>query len=101
MLNFFLKKSIPITTMNQNYADYCIKATNESVRKISEKYTLGRNKPLFQTKFTYQHHHNDDNDDNDDNDNYHDIDKICFFYKFIFFISISKITFFLYKRLTN
>lgn len=37
--------------INKNLNDYCKKYTNESIIKMTEKYTLERNKPKIQNPF--------------------------------------------------
>jgi hypothetical protein len=58
--------------------------TNESIRKITEKYNLERNKPIIKNPLAV------DEDDAKPNLN---------FYNFLLFLSISTITIFFYKRL--
>lgn len=41
----------PTYIFNKNINDYCRKYTNESIIKITEKYTLERNKPKIQNPF--------------------------------------------------
>jgi hypothetical protein len=59
--------------------------TNESIRKITEKYNLERNKPIIKNPLAV------DEDDAKPNLN---------FYNFLLFFSISTITIYFYKRLT-
>ena len=58
--------------------------TNESIRKITEKYNLERNNPIIKNPLAV------DEDDAKPNLN---------FYNFLLFLSISTITIFFYKRL--
>lgn len=58
--------------------------TNESIRKITEKYNLERNKPIIKNPLAV------DEDDAKPNLN---------FYNFLLFLSISTITIYFYKRL--
>ena len=58
--------------------------TNESIRKITEKYNLERNKPIIKNQLAV------DEDDAKPNLN---------FYNFLLFLSISTITIYFYKRL--
>ncbi len=58
--------------------------TNESIRKITEKYNLERNKPTIKNPLVV------DEDDAKPNLN---------FYNFLLFLSISTITIYFYKRL--
>ena len=58
--------------------------TNESIRKITEKYNLERNKPTIKNPLAV------DEDDAKPNLN---------FYNFLLFFSISTITIYFYKRL--
>ena len=58
--------------------------TNESIRKITEKYNLERNKPTINNPLVV------DEDDAKPNLN---------FYNFLLFLSISTITIYFYKRL--
>ena len=70
--------------MNKTLYDYCKKSTQDSVKKLTEKYNLERNKPKIKNPL----------DENDDSA------KPEFnFYGFLAFISISTIGFFIYKRL--
>ena len=58
--------------------------TNESIRKITEKYNLEKNKPIIKNPLAV------DEDDAKPNLN---------FYNFLLFLSISTITIYFYKRL--
>lgn len=80
MLNCFNKRPIYI---NKSLSDYCKKTTDESIRKLTEKYNKERYNPK---KFVLI----DDNDDKNNNFN---------FLNLIIFLSISSITICLYKRL--
>ena len=81
MFSFYMPKT-PIV-MNQALYDYCKKSTQESVRKITEKYNLERNKPKINNPFT---------DSDSDKPNFN-------FYGFIAFLSMSTLGFVIYKRL--
>jgi len=41
----------PNNLFNKTISDYCRKYTNESIIKMTEKYTLERNKPKIQNPF--------------------------------------------------
>ena len=83
MLNCFIKR--PIYPFNKNLSDYFRISTNESIRKLIEKQNLERNKPKFKNLF---------NNDDDDND------KPKFdVYDFLFFLSLSIVSIYIYKRL--
>ena len=73
--------------MNKTLYDYCKKSTQESIRKLTEKHNLERNKIKIKNPL-------DKNPDSDDNG------KPEFnFYSFLAILSISTIGFLLYKRL--
>jgi hypothetical protein len=73
----------PNYLFNTNISDYCRKCTNDSIIKMTEKYTLERNKPKIQNPF-------------DDKNN----DKPKFsIYDFLIIFTISTMTLFFYKRL--
>jgi hypothetical protein len=48
----------PNYLFNKNINDYCRKYTNESIIKITEKYTLERNKPKIQNPFDLKNNDN-------------------------------------------
>lgn len=78
MLNFTKMPLHPLQfKVNLNY-------TNESIRKITEKYNLEKNKPTIKNPLAL------DEDDAKPSLN---------FYKFLLFLSISTITIYFYKRL--
>ena len=83
MLNCFFRQPYPIT-LNKSLSEYCRSSTNESIRKLTERYNSDKNKPKISLNF------NDDDDNNNPKFN---------FYDFIFFLSVSTIVFFIYKRL--
>lgn len=81
MLTCFQKR--PIIFYNKKLADYCRKTTEDSIKKITEKYNLERNKQKI-------------NNPLEDDDN----DKPKFnLYGFITFLSISTLAIYFYKRL--
>lgn len=82
MLSCFTKRPI---YFNKNLSDYCTKIMNDSIRKLTEKYNLERNKPKVKNIF----HDDDDNDE---------IPKFNLNI-FLIFLSISTITIYFYKRL--
>jgi len=67
---------------NKTLSDYCKRTTNESIRKLTEKYSLERKNPKIKNPLV----------DEDDNNKFN-------IYGFITFLSISTITFLFYKRL--
>lgn len=69
--------------MNQALFEYCTRSTQESVRKITEKYNLERNKPKFNNPL-------EDNGNDKPQPN---------FYGFLILLSVSTIGFILYKRI--
>jgi hypothetical protein len=81
MLNCYLKKPL---YLNNGLRDYCNKTTNESIRKLTEKYNLERN---IQKNAILL-----DCDDNDERPNINLLN-------FLLFLSVSSITFYFYKRL--
>jgi len=82
MLNFTRNKPF---YFNKNLRDYCTKTTNESIRKITENYNLEKKKLKFKNLI---------HDDNDEPKN-----PEFNFYSLLIFLSISSISFYLYKRL--
>jgi len=67
---------------NKNINNYCRNSTNVSIKKITDKYNLERNKPKIQNPF----------EDNDDKP------KVGI-YSTLVFLSISTMVFFFYKRI--
>lgn len=82
MLSFYIPKTQVV--MNKALYDYCKKTTEESIKKISENYSLERNK----TKINISMENSDGNANPEFN-----------FYKLLAFLSLTTITFFFYKRL--
>lgn len=70
--------------INKSLNDYCMKSTQESIKKIIEKSNLERNKEKINNIL-------DDNDENKKPE--------LNLYSFFIFLSISSIGFILYKRL--
>jgi hypothetical protein len=81
MLNCYLKKPLYLTN---GLRDYCNKTTNESIRKLTEKYNLEGN---IQKNAILL-----DCDDNDEIPNFNLLNLLLF-------LSVSSITFYFYKRL--
>lgn len=81
MLTCFQKT--PMMFYNKKLADYCRKSTDESIRKLTDKLTLERNK--FKNKNSLEEF-------NADNPNYN-------FYGFLAILSISTFAFYFYKRI--
>lgn len=79
----------PTYIFNKNINDYCKKFTNESIIKMTEKYTLERNKPKIHNPF---HDKNNDNPNNPNNPNFS-------IYGFWAVLTISTMAFFFYKRI--
>jgi hypothetical protein len=77
MLNCFQKR--PVIMNNINISEYLKKSTNESIKKISDKFTLERNS----------------NKDNENNNNKLTIT----FYEVLWFLSISTLAMYIYKRI--
>lgn len=75
MLNF---------TRKPRLSEYCSKKINESIRKITEKYNLHKN--IVKIKIPFK----EDNENSEPEFN---------IYNFIIFLSISTITYILYKRI--
>lgn len=69
---------------NNGLRDYCNKTTNESIRKLTEKYYLERKNPQYKT-LIYDEGGNETPN--------------IGFLNFLLFISLSSITFYLYRRL--
>ncbi len=70
--------------VNNGLREYCNKTTNESIRKLTEKYNLER-KTKQHTTLTY-----DEDDSQRPN---------LAFFNFFIFLSITTATFYFYKRL--
>jgi hypothetical protein len=81
MLSCFSRNSYPLI-LNKNLRDYCRNSTNESIKKIIERHNSEKDKPKIKIN----------NNDDDNNPVFNLLD-------FIFFLSVSSIAFFLYKRL--
>lgn len=77
MLNCFQKR--PVIMNNINISEYLKKSTNESIKKISDKFTLERNS----------------NKDNENNNNKLTIT----FCEVLWFLSISTLAMYIYKRI--
>lgn len=82
MLSSYLFKK-PIL-VNKTLQDYCRKSTEESIKKISEKYNLERNRPKINISL--------DAESNNSKPEFN-------FYGLLAFLSITTLTFFFYKRL--
>jgi hypothetical protein len=78
-----LKISKASLGINNTIYDYCKRSTQESVKKITEKYNLERNKPKFNNPL------------DDDGNKKPELN----LYSFLVFLSISTIGYYLYKRL--
>lgn len=70
--------------VNKSLQDYCRKSTEESIKKISERYNLERNKPKINIPL------DDENISNKPEINY---------YGLFTFLSVTTLAIFLYKRL--
>jgi hypothetical protein len=70
---------------NKTINDYCKHSTNESIKRITDRYYLDRNKVKIKNVF---------NDEHEDDDK----PKINI-YSILGFLSISTLAFFLYKRI--
>ena len=77
----------PYTYCSKSIRDYCMNSTNEYIKKITQKYDLERNDKLIQINNPLN---NDKNDKPQHN-----------FESVIFFLSISTIGFYLYRRLKD
>ena len=71
--------------INNELRDYCNKTTNDSIRKLTEKYSLERKNPQFKTLIY----------DNHDGDEFPKF----YFCHFLIFLSISTVTFYFIRRL--
>lgn len=78
---------IPYTYSSKSVRDYCMNSTNEYIKKITQKYDLERNDKLIKINNPLN---NDKNDKPEHN-----------FESFIFFLSISTIGLYLYRRLKD
>ena len=85
MLSFTIKRPV---YFNKSLSEYCTKINNESIRKLTEKYNLERNKPKIKISLN--------NDDNEEDGNKPKFD----IYDFLAFLSFSIISIYIYKRLT-
>ena len=81
MLSFMKRRSV---YFNKSLSEYCTGTTNESIRKLIEKYKLERNKQKIQNPL----------EDQDDPGK-----PYLNFYNLLLFLSISSITIYFYKRL--
>lgn len=84
MLNCYLKRPLNV---NNGLREYCNKTTNESIRKLTEKYNLERTNQKHAILL-----------DDDDSDEFPKL----YFLHFLMFLSISSATFYFcnfYKRL--
>ncbi len=70
--------------VNNGLRDVCTKSTNESIRKLTEKYNLERKPPQYKTLIY----------DNDGNETPNLV-----FFNFLIFLSITSATFYFYRRL--
>ena len=70
--------------MNKTLYDYCKKVREETIRKLTERYNLEKNKPKIKNPL-------DENDDSGKPE--------LNFYSFLTFLSISTIGFLIYRRL--
>jgi fatty acid-binding protein DegV len=87
--NGFKRNSV---LFNKPIFDYCMKSTNESIRKMVEKANLDNKKNYIKKMII----HDDDDDDDDDDDE----KKIKInFYNLFFFLSISSLGIYLYKKI--
>jgi len=86
MFSSLLRNSSPLF-LNKNISEFCRNSTNESIRKLTEKNNIEKNKPKINFNFD-----DNNNDDNNKKDNFN-------FYEFIFFLTFSSIAFLLYKRI--
>ena len=82
MLSFYMPKTQVV--MNKALYDYCKNSTEESIKKITEKYSLERNKP----KNIFSFKNGDGNAKSEFN-----------LYGLLAFLSVTTIAFFFYKRL--
>lgn len=70
--------------VNKSLSEYCTKINNESIRKLTEKYSLESKNPKFKNPLG-----------DEDSPKKPEFD----FYHFLLFFSISSITIYFYKRL--
>ena len=80
MLNFMTRRPV---YFNKSLSEYCTKTTNESIRKLTEKCNLERNKPKIKNPL-------------EDDDSRNPEIKI---YNYLLFLSISSIAIYFYKRI--
>lgn len=78
MLTCFKRTYLFDKTIN----DYCRYSTDQSIKRITDRYNLERNKPQIKNSFNYEHE---------------DKPRINI-YSIFAFLSISTLAFFLYKR---
>lgn len=80
--------------INNNLRNICTKSTNETIRKLTEKYNLEKKKPQFKTLI----YDNDDGDgDGDEFPKFYFLNLLLFLS--ISYVTISSVTFYFYKRL--
>lgn len=81
MLSFMIKRPVYV---NKSLSEYCTKINNESIMKLTEKYSLERKNPKFKNPLG-----------DEDGPKKPELN----FYHFLIFLSISSITIYFYKRL--
>jgi len=86
MLSCFIKK--PLFINNNSLADYCMKSTQESIKRMVEKNDLKKKNEKM--KNILNEHGNSNNNNNNKEIN---------FYRIIAFLSISSLAFLYYKRI--
>lgn len=86
MINCFVKRTI--YPLNKTLSNYCRNSTNESIRKLTERHNLDRNK--LKIKNPYMDYDDENNDDDKSKLN---------IYRFLIFLSFSMISIYIYKRL--
>jgi hypothetical protein len=84
MLHSFMKKPLQIN-LNNNLREYCVKTTNDSIKKLTEKHNLERKIQKNATLLL----------DDDDSNNFAKFN----FLHLLLFLSISSATLYFYKRL--
>lgn len=82
MLSFMTRRPV---YFNKSLSEYCTKTTNESIRKLTEKFNLERNKPKIKNPL----------EEEDDDSEKPEIN----FYHYLLFLSISSIAIYFYKRI--
>ena len=85
MLHCFFRQPYPIT-LNKSLSEYCRSSTNESIRKLTERYNSEKKTKI---KLKLNDYYDDDDDDNPQFN----------YYGFFLFLSICTITLQIYKRL--